>query len=72
MPTARTPKNIVAIRRPVAVGDQLMIPVTVTRTAQGASTRERVGGTEVTIRIPGYSYPITVPLAYLTGEAEAD
>lgn len=65
--TPPSPKDTIKVRRQIKPGDELMIPVTVTKTRPMA-----IGGTVeqemVTIRIPGFSTPVTVSRKYLLGE----
>lgn len=68
----RTPKNTIKIRRSLEVGDEIMLPVTITGKRIARPSGSAVEHELLTFRIPGYGTPVTVSRKYLLGEAEED
>jgi hypothetical protein len=62
----RTPKETLQIKRLPQKGDKLPLTVEVTRT--GRNTWDT--GDTVTIRIPGYDYPVTIRASALKGDEQ--
>lgn len=64
MPRTQTPREKVKVRRLPKVGDELTIKVQVTKTGRNAGDTADT----VTIRLPGFEYPVTALADYLLDE----
>jgi hypothetical protein len=69
MPSARkSPKDVVKIRRLPKKGEILEVPLVVTRVGRNSHDTADT----ITVRIPGFSTPVTVNAEYLLGEEKDD